>query len=288
MAQEPRELVVEVERLLEEIERLEDPVAREKSTAIVHALLELYGAGLERIVEEVAARDDGTLAATLAEDELVSHLLLLHGLHPMALEDRVRSALAEVTPYLESHGGRVELLSAEEPVVRLRLAGSCHGCPSSTMTLKLAIENAIRKLAPEIEEVFAEGEPTPAGSGLLQIELGEGLAAGAPSDAAWTMVGALRELANGGTVVKQIDGQPILFAALGERFYGYRSLCPGCEESLAAAILTGVELSCPGCGRRYDVLRAGRCLDAPSLHLEPVPLLVGDEGLVKVALAVPA
>jgi nitrite reductase/ring-hydroxylating ferredoxin subunit len=48
------------------------------------------------------------------------------------------------------------------------------------------------------------------------------------------------------------------------------------------------ELICPGCANRYDVLRAGRCLDAPQLHLEPVPLLVEDSGLVKVALGTAA
>lgn len=286
VGQEPRELVVEVERLLEEVESLADPLAREKATAIVQALLELYGAGLERIVEEVAARDDGELAAALVDDELVSHLLLLHGLHPVSLEDRVLSALAEVRPYLESHGGNVELLAVEEPVVRLRLAGSCHGCPSSTMTLKLAIENAIHKLAPEIGEVIADGETAPAGTGLLQIEVAGGIPAAAPSSRSdWTMAGGLRELAGGGSVVKQIAGQPILFAAVGERFYGYRPRCPACEQSLSEAILVGAELMCPGCGRRYDVLRAGRCLDAPSFHLDPVPLLVGEDGLVKVALA---
>jgi hypothetical protein len=54
--------------------------------------------------------------------------------------------------------------------------------------------------------------------------------------------------------------------------------------SLDAAGLVGAELTCPGCGNRYDVIRAGRCVDAPELHLEPVPLLVDDAGLVRVAL----
>jgi Fe-S cluster biogenesis protein NfuA/nitrite reductase/ring-hydroxylating ferredoxin subunit len=282
--QSPRELVVEVERRLEEIERLDEP-GREHATAIVRALLELYGAGLDRIVEEVAARDEGgAIASALSDDELVSHLLLLHGLHPVPLDQRVRGALSEVRPYLESHGGDVELLAVEAGAVRLRLAGSCHGCPSSTMTLKLAIENAIRKAAPEIEEVIAEGQPEPS-SPLLQIELADGFAGnGSATGDSWTMVGGLRELSNGGTVVKEIAGQPILFAALGERFYGYRPRCPECDGSLENAVLTAVELACPGCGSRYDVLRAGRCLDTPRLHLEPVPLLVGEDGLVKVAL----
>jgi Fe-S cluster biogenesis protein NfuA/nitrite reductase/ring-hydroxylating ferredoxin subunit len=282
--QEPRELVVEVERRLEEIERLDEP-GREHATAVVRALLELYGAGLEQIVEEIAARDeDGAIASALSDDELVSHLLLLHGLHPVPLDQRVRGALSEVRPYLESHGGDVELLAVEAGAVRLRLAGSCHGCPSSTMTLKLAIENAIRKAAPEIEEVIAEGQPEPS-SPLLQIELADGFAGnGSVTGDSWTMVGGLRELSNGGTLVKEVAGQPILFAALGERFYGYRPRCPGCEGPLEGAGLIGVELTCPGCGGRYDLLRAGRCLDTPTLHLEPVPLLVGEDGLVKVAL----
>jgi Fe-S cluster biogenesis protein NfuA/nitrite reductase/ring-hydroxylating ferredoxin subunit len=290
IGQEPRELVGNVEHLLDEIEGLADPTAREKAKQVVGALLELYGAALERIVEEVAAHDDGEIAAALADDELVSHVLLLHGLHPVAVEDRVLSGLEEVRPYLESHGGNVELVGIEGSSVHLRLAGSCHGCPSSTMTLKLAIENAIRKAAPEIEEVIAEGQPAEANdSGLLQIEVASGLGPREPQlEPEWTMVGGLRELAGGGTVVKGIGGQPILFAAVGEQFYGYQSRCPGCESSLAGAELHGIEVACPECGHRYDVLRAGRCLDAPSLHLDPVPLLVSDDGLVKVALAVPA
>jgi Fe-S cluster biogenesis protein NfuA/nitrite reductase/ring-hydroxylating ferredoxin subunit len=290
-------LVGTVERLLDEVEQLPDPGAREKATEVVRALLELYGAGLERIVEELAARDDGELARALAEDELVSHLLLLHGLHPVALSDRVLWALEEVRPYLESHGGNVELLWLERGVVRLALEGSCSGCPSSQMTLKLAIENAIHKAAPEVEEVVAEGAatgpaPQPAGgSQLLQLELAGPLESSAParqapaSGGSWTMAGGIPELANGGALVKPVGGQPILFLKLDGRLYGYRPLCPSCEHSLEGASVEGVELACPACGVRFDALRAGRCLDAPALHLEPIPLLVGDDGLAKVALA---
>ncbi len=290
----PQRLVADVERLLEEVESLPDPVAREKSTEMVAALLDLYGAGLERIVEEIAARDDGELSQALAADELVAHLLLLHGLHPVPLEGRVMKALGEVRPYLESHGGNVELLGVEGAAVRLRMEGSCSGCPSSAMTLKLAIENAIHKAAPEIEEVIAEDPAAgPAASSLLQIEMMPTAGAALPlapatSDGAWAMAGGLPELSGGGLVVKPIGGQPILFLKLENRLYGYRPRCPACAQSLAAATVHGVELTCPGCANRYDVLRAGRCLDSPQLHLEPVPLLVGDDGLVKVALAVAA
>jgi Fe-S cluster biogenesis protein NfuA len=169
---EARELVARVEGLLEEVDALADPAAREKVLEVVAALLDLYGEGLGRVVQRVAEADQGEMARAFAEDELVSHLLLLHGLHPVPLDERVRGALAGVRPYLDSHGGDVELLGIDDGVVRLRLEGSCNGCPSSAVTLKLAIENAIHDAAPEIEEIVAEGaEPAPApGPQLLQIE----------------------------------------------------------------------------------------------------------------------
>lgn len=168
-----REQVAKVESLLEQLEALSDPAARETATETVQALLDLYGEGLERIVEVLAEHDDGTLAEALGEDELVAHLLLLHGLHPVPVEERVQEALESVRPYMESHGGSAELLGVEEGVVHLRLQGSCSGCPSSSVTLKLAIEKAIFDLAPDVNEVLADGAVTPSASpsGLLQLEV---------------------------------------------------------------------------------------------------------------------
>jgi Fe-S cluster biogenesis protein NfuA/nitrite reductase/ring-hydroxylating ferredoxin subunit len=223
---------------------------------------------------------------------LISHLLLLHGLHPVPLDQRVTSALDEVRPYLESHGGNVEVLAIHQGTVRLRLKGSCSGCPSSTMTLKLAIENAIHKAAPEIEEVVAEEETATETTGLLQIELAPALSPrrddSPPLHGEWMMAGGLPELAGGGLVIKHVGGKGVLFLRASGRLYGYRPSCPACEQSLHSAALDGGEIRCGDCGNRYDVLRAGRCLDSPQLHLEPVPLLVSEDGLVKVALPIAA
>jgi len=78
-------------------------------------------------------------------------------------------------------------------------------------------------------------------------------------------------------LVKEISGEPVLFVKLEDDFYAYLHLCPGCGESLEGGSLKGTELGCPGCGRRYDLRRAGRCLDAQQLYLEPIPLLVSEE-----------
>ena len=67
---------------------------------------------------------------------------------------RVEAALDSVRPYLGSHGGDVELLEvADDGVVRLRLLGSCNSCPSSSVTLELAVEDAIEAAAPEVASI---------------------------------------------------------------------------------------------------------------------------------------
>ena len=277
---EDRELIGQVEALLGELESLADPSARDTALETVQAVLELYGSGLERIVESVGPLQ----ATTLASDELVGHLMLLHGLHPVPVEERVRDALEGVRPYLGSHGGDVELIGVVDGVARVRMQGSCEGCPASAMTLKLAIEDAVLKGAPDVDAVAAEEEGT--ASPLLQIEI----VRPAEPEGAWAAAGALPQLAGGGTLVKEIVGEAVLFLRLDDgTTYAYRPDCPGCAGSLErgaldSAGLVGAELTCPGCGHRYDVVRAGRCVDAPGLHLEPVPLLVDDAGLVRVAL----
>jgi len=283
---EDSELIGRVEGLLEELESLADPAARDVALETVQAVLELYGAGLERIVERVSEQQ----ARALAGDELVEHLLLLHGLHPVSVEERVREALEGVRPYLGSHGGDVELVGVSDGVALVRMQGSCEGCPASAMTLKLAIEDAVLKAAPDVDRVEAEAdaaaEAVPAGSPLLKIEL---VGPAAP-EGAWATAGALPQLSGGGLLLKEVAGERILFMRLQDGTpYAYRPDCPGCEGSLeggslGAAGLVGAELTCPGCGHRYDVVRAGRCLDVPELHLEPVPLLVDDAGLVRVAV----
>jgi len=287
-----RERVARVDALLQDLEGAIGAVPVDTAIELAQALLDLYGEGLARIVGHVADRDaDGELARAFASDELVSHLLLLHGLHPVPLETRVREALAEVRPYLESHGGDVELLEIGDGVVRLAMRGSCDGCASSTMTLKLAIEEAIQRAAPDVEEIVAEGavEAAPPAPALLQIELSDGLRAAPPqTDGAWTAAGELPDVGDGEPVVVDVAGAPLLFVGLDGGRYAYRPECPACGTSLAGAALAGAELRCGGCGARYDVRHAGRGLDASEHHLEPVPLLVGPDGVARVALGATA
>src|SRR4051794_23150885 len=275
-----RERVARVDALLEQVEGSIGAVPVDMALDLVQALLDLYGEGLARVVGHVAARDaDGALASAFASDELLSHLLLLHGLHPEPLEARVRSALDEVRPYLESHGGDVELLEiSEDGVVRLALRGSCDGCASSSATMALAIEEAIHRVAPDVAEVVADGAAAPAPAPLLQIEVAGGLRAAPPGPeprangggGAWADAGPLDDLGEAGPVVRSIAGADVLLVAARGARYAYRPVCPGCGGSLGAATVTGDTLAC-GCGAAFDVRRAGRALDGAAPHPPPGP-----------------
>ena len=83
---------------------------------------------------------------------------MVHGLHPATLETRVERALEAVRPVLGAHKGDVELVDIDPAAnaVKLRLLGSCDGCPSSTITLQMAVEKAILEAAPEIEIIDVE------------------------------------------------------------------------------------------------------------------------------------
>ncbi len=157
-----------IEELIQAVNAITDGDLRAKARELIQTLLELHGTGIERMLEIVGARAESeTVIAALAGDDLVSNLLLLHGLHPLGLEMRVRQALESVRPRLGLHGGSVELIGVTPAGgVTLRLEGNCHGCPSSQMTLKHSIEEAIYAAAPDVSAIEVEGSAGAAGPGL--------------------------------------------------------------------------------------------------------------------------
>jgi Fe-S cluster biogenesis protein NfuA/nitrite reductase/ring-hydroxylating ferredoxin subunit len=279
-------------------------VARERAEELVRLVADLYGGGLERLLDilyEAGHLGDDVLEA-LAADELVSSLLVVHGLHPYDVNQRVERALESVRPYLGSHGGDVELLEVtDDDVVRLRLLGSCDGCPSSSVTLKLAVEGAIEAAAPEIARIeVEEAAPEPAGAVIpvasLRQRLGEldaltdGRSVGASS---WQAVPAFDALAAGEVVSLVVGATPVLGCRVGSGLFAFVDRCARCENMMASAVLSRrlgaavgeAVLRCPSCEAHYDVRRAGACLDDETLHLTPLPLLT-DAGVTSVAVPV--
>src|ERR1041385_92191 len=146
------------------IDEMPDPAARELLQDCLRDVLALYGHGLERIVEivQTPGEAENRPFERLLGDSLVRALLLIHGLPPDGLEMRVHTALDKVRPYLQSHGGDVELVGLEAEVATLRLLGTCHGCPSSILTMKGAIARALGEDCPDLAgfELEDTQEPT--------------------------------------------------------------------------------------------------------------------------------
>jgi Fe-S cluster biogenesis protein NfuA len=155
----PEELVERVQDLLGSLDDIADPVAQARVQELVGAVLELYGAGLERILGVIADAGEGAvhIRNALLDDGIVASLLLIHGLYPVPLEERIVEAVDSVRPFLASHGGGVEILSVEDGVARLRLQGSCNGCPASASTLEHALKVAIDEAAPDLLALEVEG-----------------------------------------------------------------------------------------------------------------------------------
>jgi len=263
--------------------------ARERAEQLVGEVVELYGAGLSRIM---ALFDDSAMLERLTTDDLVASLLLVHGLHPHDVRRRVSDALDRVRPYLGSHGGDVHLLDVVGDTVQLQFAGSCKSCPSSAVTLELAVEDAIRAAAPEVSsiEVVDDAGPAviPAESLLAQVHS----RAQPNSGTAWHPVPDLADLAPGEVGGFSVAGAVVLACRVGDQLYAYRDHCPGCDGSLAGAALhrrlggSDPVLRCPRCHAHFDVVHAGAGLDDGAVeHLDPIPLLLRDGVL---SLAVPA
>jgi len=69
--------------------------------------------------------------------------------------DQVQLVLNEIRPYLQGDGGDCELVAVDDDgTVHISLSGACKGCPSSTATLKMGIENFLREKQPWVKEVL--------------------------------------------------------------------------------------------------------------------------------------
>lgn len=267
-------------------------IARERSEELVRLVTDFYGAGLERLlglVHEQGRLDDGVLAA-LAGDDLVASVLLVHGLHPYGVETRVEQALESVRPYLGSHGGDVELLAvSDEGTVRLRLLGSCDGCPSSSVTLKLAVQGAVEAAAPEITSIEVEtaadadagasGPLVPVDSLFARLHAETGTAG--DDGASWEVVPELTELRSGDVARVDVGRMPVVACRVGTELFAFEDRCARCERPFEGATMArrlgggsgDAVLRCAGCRAHYDVRRAGVCLDGDDVHLAPLPLL---------------
>jgi Fe-S cluster biogenesis protein NfuA/nitrite reductase/ring-hydroxylating ferredoxin subunit len=215
------------------------------------------------------------------EHPIAQAVLAMYDLVELDDEQLVEEALDEVRPYVESHGGAVELLEVTDGFVHVRMSGACHGCAASAMTLRRGIEETLRAGYPDFKEVVAhepEGTP-PAAPQLLQIE---GVPARMPQfvavDSSGLEAGAMRSA--------EVDGVPVLLANVAGEVYAFRNECPIDGMPLDGGRLAGTVIVCPWHNCSYDA-RTGRPVDdgdGDGLAVVPVAL-EGDRVQVAVNVA---
>ena len=72
----------------------------------------------------------------------------------LSLIEKVENALDEIRPYLNKDGGDIKVISIDNNnIANIELLGNCESCPMSPMTLKLGVEEAIKKNVPEIKGI---------------------------------------------------------------------------------------------------------------------------------------
>jgi Fe-S cluster biogenesis protein NfuA/nitrite reductase/ring-hydroxylating ferredoxin subunit len=258
-----------IDVLLDEVQRRADPALAGQVEELVRAVLTLHGAGLGQLLSLL----DEPQVRQLAGDDLVAGLLLLHDLHPDDVATRIQHALDAVRPYLGSHAGGIDYLGIDDDgVVHLRLQGSCDGCPGSTATVRLTVENAVLDAAPEAVAVDVAGMVKDrAPQALLTIEPFR------PHRDGWHPLDLA--VPSGQVQHLTVAGLDLLVANLAGTFFAYRNNRAVCSSAVHHGRLDGDRLTCPRCAAEYDVRLAGRALapdDAPPL--EPLPLLPDGAG----------
>lgn len=145
--QEVRARVTRLDDLLGRLEKLAGPEARIAMEAI-EALTEVYGTALARV--SAMAEAGAVSQRALAADEVIGHLLLLHGLHPDPAEQRIARALAEVAEHL-GEDGDAKLTGIRDGVAAIRITAS--GCGSTTASLASSVRDVVLAAAPELAGV---------------------------------------------------------------------------------------------------------------------------------------
>jgi Fe-S cluster biogenesis protein NfuA/nitrite reductase/ring-hydroxylating ferredoxin subunit len=243
---------------------------RAKALALQSAIEEFHKYGLTKIVKHLKADPRGKeLLFELIDEPSVYALFAMHGIVRPDITTRVRQVLDGVRPYMESHGGDVELVEVKQDTVFLRLHGSCNGCSASAVTLRNGVEEALKEQVPEITRIeVVPNEPSPVIIPLTSLK---------KKSTGWTRGPALDDIPEGKPYRFDSGEVSLIIVKLDTRLNVFKNECAhqglpldGGRIDKEACVLT-----CPWHGFRYDAL-SGECLTAPQAQLESVPQRVED------------
>lgn len=259
------DLASDVDRALADVAALE-PGARAKALALRETVDRLTKDALVKLVRKLRLDERGSdlLVDALAIPEVYA-LFCAHEIIKPTLAHRVAAALELVKPYLESHGGSIELVGIEGDVAMVRLQGSCTGCSMSAQTLRAGVEDAVKSRVPEISRVQHVTETAVPGLIVLEPMTKTGAEAG------WVQGPRADEIAGG--FATPVAGTTAIVLRDAERIFAYENACPHMGMPLDGGALDGTVLTCPSHGFRFDIT-SGECLTAGHVQLTALPLRI--------------
>jgi len=243
------------------------------------------------------------MLAGQADHPVAAAVLAMYELVPLDEHSQIEEALDEVRPYIESHGGELELLEVDGGIVHVRLGGSCHGCAASAMTLRRGVEEKLRERIPWFEEIVAhdpvEADEAPVPGALPMVQVGAS-ASLSPTPAngggellqiaqlkrpVFVDVGLMADLPDGQMTTVDVDGNAILVINLDGEPYAFRNICPvDGRNPLDGGRLTGSVLICPWHNCAYDARTGKRADEEPNADsLAVVPIALSSEGVMRIA-----
>ena len=167
-----QEQVRQLGKLIMQFDQMPEGPQKTACKQLVQLLMDVHGAGLERIMEIVfeSAGPGPVTIDKLGHDNITGSLLLLYSLHPDDLETRVHKAIEQIRPRLRKLSCGVDVARIEEGAVQLRVTTSGHGCGSSTKDVRAIVEEGIYELAPDVASLEILGLEEPTASGFVALE----------------------------------------------------------------------------------------------------------------------
>lgn len=267
-------LAERVDQAVNEVRTL-DEAGQAKALALKSAIEAFHKMGLTKIVQRLKADPRGKeLLFELVDEPSVYALFAMHGLVRADLPTRVSRVIDMVRPYMQSHGGDVELVNVNGETVWVKLHGACNGCSMSAVTLRNGVEEALREHVPEIKQI--EVMPNDPGPAIIPLE-----AIGvAPKEAGWLKGPRVEDISESRPYRLDTAETSLIIVRLGQQLAAYRNQCAHQALPLDGGMLDAEAgtLTCPWHGFSYDV-RTGECFTAPQAQLEAFPLRV-EEGYV--------
>lgn len=264
-----------LEDLLKDISSLEtivdtwDEQIQNTVNALKRGIDDLHKEAFARIIRRLRG-EPGTakILKEIASDEVVYAVLRHLKILQPSLNERLEEALDSVRPYLESHGGGVELVEINSATaVTVRLLGACDGCPASGLTLQEGVEKAIKEYCPEIQTIEkAKGfSKSKKDSDAVPLNFVSPFANAA--DSGWVSAVELDEIPENDIKIIDLNDHSLILSRNGQAVSCFENSCAHLGMPMDMGTVENGKLSCPHHAFEY-LLTTGECLTVPEVQLQ--------------------